>query len=219
MTTTIQTPTPDLERTADFYARLGFTRRDAHTFTDGAVTIVVAPARTARVAVVLHGAPDVREALGRVVEHEGRWLASDPNGVWLCLDPSEAPEIPAGTGRSRVGTFAGLSIESLDPVRTVAFWEAAGWRPEKGDAAQGWVQLGREGCVGISVMGPNMCPHLFPNPGLTYFNSGKNLEVVAALREAGVPLAEEITLFNERGEVDNVVLVDPGGLGFFVFND
>ena len=69
------------------------------------------------------------------------------------------------------------------------------------------------------IFAPNACPHLFFNPSLTYFNSGKNLEVVEKLRKADVPILEEITAFNPEGKVDNVILRDPGGFGFFVFND
>ena len=57
------------------------------------------------------------------------------------------------------------------------------------------------------------------NPSLTYFNGGKNLPVNAAIREAGIPITEEITHFNEDGIVDNVILRDPGGYGFYIFND
>ena len=57
------------------------------------------------------------------------------------------------------------------------------------------------------------------NPSLTYFNGGKNLPVIAAIREAGIPITEEITHFNEDGIVDNVILRDPGGYGFYIFND
>lgn len=71
----------------------------------------------------------------------------------------------------------------------------------------------------VSLMRPLNCPHLFFNPSLTYFNGGRNPEVIAAIRKAGVPISEEITHFNSRGEVDNVILRDPGGYGFFVFND
>ena len=73
--------------------------------------------------------------------------------------------------------------------------------------------------LNVSFMVPNVCPHLFFNPSFTYFNSGKNPEIIAKLREAKVPIKEEITLFNPNGEVDNVILQDPGGFGFFVFND
>ena len=54
---------------------------------------------------------------------------------------------------------------------------------------------------------------------MTYFNGGNNLAVIQDIREAGIPITEEITQFNDRGEVDNVIIRDPGGYGFFIFND
>ncbi len=222
--TTIQTPTPDLAASIDFYERLGFTRvpstPDRPHFTDGAVTIAIDPSRTARTAIVLHGADLDPSALadvtGTIIEHEGRHLAADPSGVLLWLDPEPAPAHHADS--SILGPFAGLSIEAVDPVRTVAFWTAAGWHTD-GDPSSGYVSLSRPGCTVLSVMGMHTCPHLFPNPGLTYFNSGRNPEVIAQLRARNIPIAEEITHFSETGEVDNVILRDPGGTGFFVFND
>jgi hypothetical protein len=62
-------------------------------------------------------------------------------------------------------------------------------------------------------------PHLFFNPSLTYFNGKNNLAVIESLRESGIPLAQEITHFNDKGIVDNVILQDAGGLGIFVFSD
>ena len=224
MTTTLITPTPDAAASERFYTSVGFRPLGEGWFADVGLTVRVDPIRTARTALVLHGpvTAELVEALsafGRVVEQGERRVARDPNGVLLVLDPTDAPAVPDDLGPSVLGPFVGLSIESVDPVRTTAFWEAAGWSRTKGDPGQGWVTLEREGCIGLSVLGFGMCPHLFPNPGLTYFNHGQNPAVIAELRKRGVPFAEEITVFNEQGEVDNVILCDPGGTGFLVFND
>jgi len=45
------------------------------------------------------------------------------------------------------------------------------------------------------------------------------LQIISKLRKLKVPIAEEVVVFNPKGEVDNLVLRDPGGLGIFVFND
>jgi len=73
--------------------------------------------------------------------------------------------------------------------------------------------------MGVSIMKPNMCPHLFFNPSLTYFNGGKNPEIIEAIRKLDIPITEEITYFNKEGLVDNIIIRDPGGYGFFIFND
>ncbi len=88
-----------------------------------------------------------------------------------------------------------------------------------GSIAQGWVAFENGTSVGISIMKPMVCPHLFFNPGLTFFNGGKNLPIIQKIKTVGIPIAEEITVFNKEGIVDNVILCDPGGLGFFIFND
>lgn len=220
----IRTPTPDLAASIDYYERLGFSRieRDgpAAWFTDGAVVVQVDPDRFARTGLLLFvddPATLAAAAPTRAVEHEGGFLISDPNGVHVWLLAGDAPQ-PVGEP-AIPGRFAGLSVEAVDLQATMAFWRALGFEVAAGGPEQGWTQLAREGACGVSVMGMRACPHLFPNPGLTYFNSGRNPEVIAALRDAGIPLAEEITVFNDRGEVDNVILTDPGGTGFFVFND
>lgn len=225
--TSLKTPTPRLAESVDFYTRLGWTQLEhagtSAWFTDGAARLCVDPARFARTTVVLHTEDGADLAarvapFGRIVEREGDRLAADPSGAFVLLTPSRAPAV-SDAPPSALGNFAGLSLEAVDPERAVRFWEALGWQIAAGGLDEGWVQLGREGAVGISVMGPYACPHLFPGPGLTFFNAGENPEVIAKIRAAKIPIAEEITAFNDRGEVDNVILRDPGGTGFFVFND
>lgn len=224
MSFAIRTPTPDLETSLTYYRRLGFTRLETESsgawLSDGAVNIWIDPARHARTALVLFVDDPAAVAAGcsgPTLAMGDDVLCGDPNGVKVLLRRGSAPTPqgePALTGR-----FAGLSIEAVDPAATVAFWQSLGFTVAAGGADQGWTQLARDGSCGISVMGMNMCPHLFPNPGLTYFNSGGNPALIARMRDVGVPLAEEITAFNDAGDVDNVILVDPGGTGFFVFND
>ena len=88
-----------------------------------------------------------------------------------------------------------------------------------GDLEKGWAAFANDDGFKLSLLGPGSCPHMVINPSLTYFNSGKNLDVIAEIRGAGIPIAEEITHFNTEGVVDNVILRDPGGFGFYVFND
>ena len=54
---------------------------------------------------------------------------------------------------------------------------------------------------------------------MTYFNGQKNLAIIEEIRELNIPIAEEITYFNSEGTVDNIIIRDPGGYGFFIFND
>ncbi len=54
---------------------------------------------------------------------------------------------------------------------------------------------------------------------MTFFNGKDNLNLIAKIREAGIPITEEITHFNKENIVDNIIIRDPGGYGFFIFSD
>ena len=207
MNACIQTPVASLDSTLDWYRAAKFTETtydEATYFTDGAVLLRVNPIPTARKGIVLFGQTDSR-------------LTSSPSGVWVYLEQGEAPSLPA-VENSLFGNCKGVSIEATDPVAEAAFWSALGFELQAGDPESGWASYSGHS-LGLSIMGPNFCPHLFYNPGLTFFNSGKNPEVIENLRQAGIALTQELTCFNDEGIVDNVVVRDPAGLGFFVFND
>lgn len=46
-----------------------------------------------------------------------------------------------------------------------------------------------------------------------------NLAVIKKIRELNIPIVEEISTFNKEGIVDNIIIRDPGGYGFFIFSD
>ena len=78
--------------------------------------------------------------------------------------------------------------------------------------------LRRDGLADLSFMGPLACPHSFANPSLTYFNGGRNAGVIAAVRAREIPVFEEVG-GTDSAPAENIVLREPGGIGFFVFND
>ena len=71
----------------------------------------------------------------------------------------------------------------------------------------------------ISLLQAQQCPHLLFNPSLTYFNGFHNLEIIESIKKHNIEITEKVTEFNSKGEVDNIILRDSGGLGFFIFND
>ena len=228
MTTVIHTPTNQLANSVTFYEQLGF-RRVVHEklvlFTDGKALVEINPDRFARAGIKFYGA-SWREEVARVraetavTELEGGYVFSDPSGVWLYLMEWE-PEVdftPAEPAFSVLGNFAGLSLETTDFSRSAALYESLGFSKTMGSFEQGFAAFQLDD-FGLSLMRPLACPHLFFNPSLTYFNGGHNLPVIERIRALGIPIAEEITQFNKEGIVDNVIIRDPGGYGFFIFND
>lgn len=229
MRTIVRTPANDLEASREFYRKLDFrvlSEDGSAWVTDGKVVVEIDPDPFARPGLVLHAgswADEVR-ALGEstaITETDDGHLLSDPGGVWVYLvegDPKvrfEAEHACFG----RLGNFSGISLETTDPRRSVEFWRTLGFSKSMGSLDQGWVALEDEDGMTISLMAPLACPHLFFNPSLTYFNGGENPAVIRGIREAGIPITEEITCFSDDGSVDNVILRDPGGYGIFVFND
>ena len=223
------TPTPSIENSLSFYQKLNFhvvPNIEEHYVTDGKVLIEIDPNRYIRAGIRMYDV-DIA-AITEAIQPYAKLLKTDdgaqfttPSGTYVylhekpssyTLEPSEAPF-------STLGNFAGLSLETSDLERSVKIWEALGFSHTSGAIEQGWITLTHHEGLGVSLMPPNTCPHLFFNPSLTYFNSGKNLEVIEQIRLQNVPITEEITEFNKEGIVDNIIIRDPGGYGFFVFND
>ena len=45
------------------------------------------------------------------------------------------------------------------------------------------------------------------------------MTIIEGVRTANIDITEEISHFNPDGIVDNIIIRDPGGLGFFIFSD
>jgi hypothetical protein len=224
-----QSPTNRLENSIDFYQKLGFKKidtKDAVFFTDGKLIVEINPERYARAGIKLFKsswAVEVEKlnALAAVNIIPNGYLLSDASGVWIYLmeaEPAWKAET-AATSFSALGNYAGLSLETTDMKRSGAIYEALGFKIAMGNYEQPYMSFDFNG-FGISLMKPNICPHMFFNPSFTYFNGKEgNPKVIEKVRSLQIPIAEEITHFNKEGKVDNIIIRDPGGYGFFLFND
>ena len=228
MNVIIQTPTPDLSSSLEFYDKLNFTSlsETPAIVSDGSVIIEINPDRYARAGVkVLSDDPSelvtrLREVT-HVVEFDKECLLDDPSGVRIYL-PKSYPDFQLPEPQdsfSKLGNFAGLSLETSNMDQSATIWKLLGFDKMSGSPEQGWISLTNVHGLTISLMKPNACPHLFFNPSMTYFNGSRNMEVIEGVRSLGIDIAEEITVFNDSGIVDNIIIRDPGGYGFFLFND
>ena len=229
MLSIIQTPTNKIENSLDFYTKLDFkiiSKENPVLLSDGHVIIEINPDRFARAGVKLINSSwkseaKALEAITTVVKIENGYLLNDPSGAWIYLIESET--IPSydltGIEKSVLGNYAGVSLESIAIGKSLKIWEVLGFSKTMGSAEQGWITMENENKMGVSIMKPNSCPHLFFNPSLTFFNGKNNPVIIEKIRSLNIPIAEEVTAFNKEGIVDNVILRDPGGYGFFIFND
>ena len=194
--------------------------------TDGKALILIDPEKKARHGVRLY-ADSWEQSLSQlrpnhqIKEIDGVHVLADPNGVKVYLHegPSPVEDFQAQDCFGIPGNFAGISLETSEFERSSKFWQALGFQQSSGGLEQGWCGMTNGEDFGISLMVAGSCPHLVFNPSLTYFNGGKNLPVIAAIKDAGIPITEEITHFNDKGIVDNIIIRDPAGYGFYIFND
>ena len=225
----ISTPSSDLKSSSEFYAKAGFDVLESNgkTFVlDGPLIIELDKAKTARPGLKFYGKLDkgTRDELdkfGIIFENELFYLTADPSGTWVYFMKEAYPEIGIKSEecKSVFGKYSGVSIECIDMKKALDFYKLLGFESTMGSVDAGWISMANNDGGTISIMGPMACPHMFTNPSLTYFNNGKNLENIRKIRDVGIPISEEITVFNDKNIVDNVILHEPGGLGFFVFND
>lgn len=229
MNSTIHTPTNDLKQSLEFYNKLGFqvlSKAEPTVLTDGIAVIEINPERAARAGVKLYREDwteivDKLEKMTPVMKVDNGYLVVGKSGVWIYLANGDSgiEFTKSETSFSTLGNFYGVSLETISIEASVKIWEVLGFKKFMGDIEKGWVAYMNDDGMGVSFMKPNSCPHLFINPSLSYFNGEKNLEVIQKIRDLKIPIVEEITHFNKEGKVDNIIIRDPGGYGFFIFND
>lgn len=226
MNVVIQTPTPDILKSKTFYTMMGFTQiTDSNAFTDGKSIIEINPERFARPGIKLiaeswSNEVEVLNSITKVIKTDTGYLLGDCTGTWIYLiESTESLTIPENCSPSLFGNNQGLTIESIDIEKAANIWNAIGFKTVAGKIEQGWISLVNIGGVVINIMTPNCCPHLFLNPSISYFNGTNNPGMIEKIRTTGIEIKEEITHFSKENTVDNILMADPGNIGFFIFND
>ncbi|MDB4438862.1 hypothetical protein N9176_01300 [bacterium] len=224
----VETPTPNLLESIEFYIKLNFQvlQEDENAVvSDGSVVVLINSERTTRAGVKLY--VQNKEAIINELQKENKFYGasknvfSEPSGMRITLvDQSKKPKYESSKNEpSLLGSFAGVSLETPDMEKSLKVWKALGFEVTMGDVEQGWVALSNTSGDSISLMKPMACPHLFFNPSLTYFNGTQNISIIEGIRKTGITITEEISHFNPEGIVDNIIVRDPGGFGFFIFSD
>lgn len=226
---TIHTPTNNLSKSIAFYSDLKYELVSSSKpclFKDTNTFIEINPDRYARAGIKLYKtswALEIQELeqLTKVYKLANGYLLNELNGCWIYLieEVFDFSTSQSDSSAAIPGAFAGLSLECADMERSLHIWQTLDFKVVQGDTSTGYLSLSNPNGFTVSLMKPLTCPHLFFNPSMTFFNGKDNLQVIEAIRKAGIPIAEEITHFNKEGIVDNIIIRDPGGYGFFIFND
>ena len=222
----IQTPTPNYKESCDFYEKIGFEimRNDGKTYVySKGITIEINEDRFSRAGLKCFGKNwkafllDCGLMYNATKTPTGFMLIS-PSGCCIYLEDNRNA-IPASDKIPLIGNYGGFSLETNQIEDSIKFWSLFGYKQTMGNLEQGWAALSNAEGFSISLMKYQCCPHLFFNPSLSYFNGKDNLAIIAQVRAANLIITEEITHFNPEGVADNIIIRDPGGLGFFIFND
>jgi len=226
---TIHTPTNNLEQSMDFYNSLNYelvSKEKPTLFSDGKFLIEINDERIARAGVKMYKESWAEEVtsikeLTQVYEMENGYALNDLNGCWIYLTESKlgVETKLAGESMGLTGNFMGLCLEAANMGKSVEIWSTLGFDISMGTVEQGFVQMQHENGFGLALLKPLTSPHLFFNPSLTFFNGENNLGLIEKIKAVDIDITEEITIFNEEGIADNIIIRDPGGLGFFIFSD
>lgn len=228
MKTLLQTTYTSLHESKSFYEKLKYNVYEFEGLLiadDGVVQIILTNEKFKRKGLVIYSdilveKIDTVKNEFDVVEIDDGFILNSPCGVWVYIYKGKGTDFLLNSEPSSIlGKYAGLSLESINLEHSIQFWTELGFEVQMGNVNQGWLtMMNKEGFV-LSIMQALNCPHQFFNPSLTYFNGNKNLEVINEIRKNDILITEEITHFNNDGIVDNIIIRDPMGLGFFIFND
>ena len=223
----LQTCTPNIHQSKNYFKALDFELEDKGDYTlvyDRQMHIMISHERSGRkgLSLIKENWESEITQLAQFVEvkqNNGVYYFVSPSGTRFALKSGPSVMIPEAQSTCLLGNYAGVSLETMDIKMSMKILQVLGFEQSGGGLDKGWVSCTDQAQNTISLMMPFTCPHLFINPSGTFFNSGGNTEIIAKIRQRGIAIYEEITAFSTKCDVDNITMREPGGVGFFVFND
>lgn len=201
----LESPAPNLEESLRFYRILNF---QTAAWNNGwlcqakGLSVFLNPDPFSRPRIILLGAPQ-------------KTLEASPSGTWVKQEKIHLKN--PSTSQSILGNFHGVCLETLNLKASHRFWKSKGFQGTLAHGAS-WGTFSNKMNHSISLMQANSCPHLFTNPSLAFFNGKNNSAIIQQIKALQLPIRQEI-IFEQETIADNIILNDPGGLGFFIFND
>lgn len=222
---TIVSSVLELETSILFYQKLGFTKISDQPliYSDGILNVELNANSSARAGLKfyssnIHTALNIIKDDYKIFDIDNDKFIIDDTGTWLYFQEiKKVKNTPIK--KSKLGNFMGLSLESDKIDKLVNLYSKLGFKIDSEISNENFKVLTNSIGFNISLMSPLSCPHSFHNPSLTFFNGENNNQIINKLRKFNVDIFEEITIFNEKGDVDNIIIRDPGGYHFFIFND
>ena len=202
----LESPLIKKEESITFYTKLGF---------DVDYTNGVYLAKENRFGIVLN--PDKNSSVAlRIYGRKKTTSFVSPSGVLIRLFNHECP-FALGEKSSILGNYSGISLETNSLRDSFLFWQELGFEGNY-SPSPGWIELSNKGQQ-LSIQKAKLCPHVFHNPSVSFFNGQKNKKIIHKIKQVELPIEEEVRFSSQEEVAQNIILKDPGGIGFFIFND
>lgn len=202
----VESPAPNLEESLSYYKKIGF---------QCSAWKNVALCQTKTLTIFLNPDPYSRPCLNLFGAQE-KTIEVSPSGTWIKLE-QENSDVPHVYKEGLMGNYSSICIETPDLETSFNYWQSKGFMGQLKQNAN-WCSLKNKNEDLISLLKTKSCPHLFTNPSLAFFNGSKNKTIIQQIKSLMIPIRQEV-IFGEETIADNIILNDPGGVGFFVFND
>ncbi|MDC1401936.1 hypothetical protein N8333_01640 [Flavobacteriaceae bacterium] len=202
----VESPLREKNKSIAFYTKLGFEisqEKDLYLAKESRFIVLLNPASESQPALRVFGAKETKSFLG-------------PSGTLIHLVREKCP-YSLGSLPSILGNYHGVSLETDTLQDSFTLWHKLGFKGTF-SSTSGWIELNNAGQQ-LSIQKTNLCPHSFFNPSLTFFNGQKNKGIIDHIKQVELPIEEEVIFSAEEKIAQNIILKDPGGLGFFIFND
>ena len=202
----VESPLREKNKSIAFYTKLGFDichEKELYLAKEQRFTILLNPEKKSQPALRLYNAKETKTMVS-------------PSGTLIHLYQEECL-YSKGNSRAILGNYCGISLETNSLKDSFTYWRKLGFEGSY-SPTPGWIELNKVGQQ-LSIQKTNLCPHSFFNPSLTFFNGQKNKGIIDHIKQVELPIEEEVIFSAEDKIAQNMILKDPGGLGFFIFND
>jgi hypothetical protein len=142
---------------------------------------------------------------------------TEPNTFSLTYLPAALfKTVPKTTEKplSLCGSLYEISLKTKHFSETITFWENLGFKITMGKKEEEKFVTLTCDTITLGIYNPDVCPHFFNNPALTYFELN-SAEIIKNLKSKGIAFRQEIP--NKEGSVEEAILESPDGVHIFLF--
>lgn len=224
-------PVQNLKTNREFYEKIGFESQQINNglvVNDGKISILLTE-KDQLPAGIIYSSENLQETYRKLqsknffpqkisLKNQQQAISiTDPTGFSLIYVTPEFTETLPETTKNLItpcGKLYEISLKTGQFAETVAFWQQAGFSLQMGKPEEEKFVMLSDAMYTIGIYNPAVCPHVFNNHALTYFE----LDMAARIQELkskGITFRQELP--NPEGIVEEAILESPEGQHLFLF--